>query len=169
LIALEISKPRWFNPAGFFVAMKPYEIRETGLLISDDRRLLDRVLIHRFLSENSYWAKGVPREVVDRSIEHSLCFGVYQGGRQTGFARVVTDFSTFAWLADVFVVEEQRGQGLSKRLVAAALGHPQLQGLRRFLLGTADAHGLYARFGFAPLKQVERFMEIHRPNPYNCG
>jgi GNAT superfamily N-acetyltransferase len=146
--------------------MKNYEVHEAGILISDDESLLDRALIHRFLSEHSYWAKGVPREVVDRSIEHSLCFGVYHDGLQLGFARVVSDFATFAWLADVFVVEEQRGRGLSKRLVAAVLKHPQLQSLRRFLLGTLDAHGLYAQFGFAPIKESERFMEIYRPNVY---
>ncbi len=146
--------------------MNPYEIRDGDLLISDDRALVDHALVHRFLSQRSYWAKGVPFEVVERSIDHSHCFGVYRAGRQVGFARVVTDFATFAWLADVFIVEEQRGQGLSKRLVAAILAHPRLQGLRRFLLGTLDAHGLYTRFGFAPLKDVERFLEIRRPNPY---
>ena len=149
--------------------MKPYEIREGGTLISDDSALLDRALIHRFLNERSYWAMGVPREVVERAIEHSLCFGIYKAERQVGFARVVTDSATFAWLADVFILEEQRGLGLSKRLVAAVLAHPRLQGLRRFMLGTLDAHGLYAQFGFVPLKQVERFMEIHQPNPYNMS
>ena len=146
--------------------MKTNQTDEEDLVISNDKTLLDRTLIHRFLSERSYWAKGVPRETVDRSIEHSLCFGIYRKGRQVGFARVVTDCATFAWLADVFVVEDERGQGLSKRLMATVLKHPGLQGLRRFLLGTLDAHGLYAQFGFAPIKQVERFMEIHRPNPY---
>lgn len=146
--------------------MKTYEVREGDVVVSDDRSLLDRALVHRFLSERSYWAKGVSCEVVERSIEHSLCFGVYRAGRQVGFARVVSDFATFAWLADVFIVEEERGRGLSKRLVAAILAHPQLQGLRRFLLGTLDAHGLYAQFGFEPIKEVERFMEIRRPNPY---
>src|SRR5262249_43732869 len=141
--------------------MKAYEVNEAGIAISDDKSLLDRTLIHRFLSERSYWAKGVPRDVVDRSIEHSLCFGIYQAGRLIGFARVVSDFATFAWLADVFIVEEERGHGLSKRLVAAILAHPRLQGLRRFMLGTLDAHGLYAQFGFTPIKEVERFMEIH--------
>lgn len=149
--------------------MNTYEVRHGDVLISDDRALLDRALIHRFLSERSYWAEGVPREVVDCSIDHSLCFGVHQSGRQVGFARVVTDFATFAWLADVFILEDARGRGLSKKLVAAILAHPQLQGLRRFLLGTLDAHGLYAQFGFAPIKQVERFMEFHRPNPYKTA
>ncbi len=146
--------------------MNTGQIHEGGLLISNDKGLLDRALIHRFLSERSYWAKGIPRETVDRSIEHSLCFGIYHAGRQLGFARVVTDYATFAWLADVFVVEEERGKGLSKQLVAAVLHYPHLQGLRRFLLGTLDAHGLYSRFGFGPIKQVERFMEIHHHDPY---
>jgi GNAT superfamily N-acetyltransferase len=154
--------------AGFFIAMNTYEIREGEILISDDKTLLDRVFIHRFLSERSYWAKNVPREIVDCTIEHSLCFGIYQAGRQVGFARVVTDCAAFAWLADVFIVEEQRGRGLGKRLLAAVLAHPQLQNLRRFLLGTMDAQGLYAQFGFRPLQQAERFMEIHRPNLYKC-
>jgi len=146
--------------------MKAYKIHEEDLLISDDPSLLDRALIHEFLSRRSYWAQGRPRETVDRSISNSLCFGVYRAGQQVGFARVVTDYATFAWLADVFIVETQRGRGLSKRLVAAVLAHPQLQELRLFLLGTLDAHGLYSRFGFAPLRQPERFMEIRRPNLY---
>ncbi len=149
--------------------MKTYEVRETDLLISDDNALLDRVLIYRFLSERSYWAQGVPPEIVERSVEHSLCFGIYRTGRQVGFARMVTDFATFAWLADVFIVEDQRGQGLGKKLVAAALAHPQLQGLRRLMLGTRDAFGLYSRFGFKPLAHPERFMEMGSKNGYNCG
>jgi GNAT superfamily N-acetyltransferase len=149
--------------------MNPYEIREADLLISDDPALLDRVFIHQFLSERSYWAQGVPREIVDRAIEHSLCFGVYRGGQQIGFARAVTDFATFAWLADVFVVEDNRGKGVGQKLVAAVLAHPRLQGLRRFQLGTRDAHGLYARFGFQPLAYPERFMEISSGKGYNCG
>jgi GNAT superfamily N-acetyltransferase len=153
---------------GVFCLMNAHEIREHDWLISDDKSLLDRALIHSFLSERSYWAKGVPRETVERSIENSICFGVYRTGKQVGFARVVSDCATFAWLADVFIVEDQRGRGLGKRLVAAILAHPSFQGLRRFLLGTLDAHGLYAQFGFGPLTQIERFMEIRNPNPYNC-
>jgi GNAT superfamily N-acetyltransferase len=149
--------------------MKPYEIQETNLLISDDPALLDRAFVHHFLSEHSYWARGVPREMVDCSLEHSLCFGVYRDGQQIGFARAVTDFATFAWLADVFIVEDNRAKGIGKKLVAAVLGHPRLQGMRRFLLGTRDAHGLYARFGFQPLAYPERFMEICPGNSYNCG
>ena len=106
---------------------------------------------------------------MDRSLEHSLCFGVYLDGRQIGFARVVTDFATFAWLADVFIVEEKRGQDFGKKLVAAVLAHPRLQGLRRFQLGTRDAHGLYGQFGFKPLAFPERFMEIRPDNGYKCG
>ena len=139
--------------------MKPYEINEGGLLISDDKARLDRTLIHHFLSQRSYWAMNVPMEVVDRSIEHSLCFGLYKVGRQIGFARAVTDLATFAWLADVFIIEEERGSGYGKKLVAAIVAHPGLQGLRRIMLGTRDAHTLYAPFGFAALKYPERFME----------
>jgi N-acetylglutamate synthase-like GNAT family acetyltransferase len=121
------------------------------------------------LSERSYWAEGVPWEAVERSIEHSLCLGLYKAGRQVGFARVVTDFTTFAWLADVFIVEEERGSGLGKKLVAGVLAHPQLQGLRRFMLGTRDAHKLYEQFGFTALEYPERFMEIGPAKSYKCG
>lgn len=146
--------------------MNTYEIYDGDLFISTNKSLLDRTLIHQFLSERSYWAKGIPVETVNRSVENSLCFGIYQAGQQAGFARVVSDFATFAWLADVFIVESARGQGLGKKFVPAILAHPQLQGLRRFLLGTLDAHGLYTKFGFEPIKQVDRFMEIHNPDPY---
>jgi GNAT superfamily N-acetyltransferase len=139
--------------------MKPYEISEGDLLISDDKTRLDRPFIHRFLSQRSYWAMNVPIEVVDRSIEHSLCFGLYKAGRQIGFARAVTDLATFVWLADVFIVEEERGSGYGKKLVAAIAAHPGLQGLRRMMLGTRDAHTLYQQFGFTELKYPERFME----------
>ncbi|HXS68790.1 MAG TPA: GNAT family N-acetyltransferase [Candidatus Polarisedimenticolia bacterium] len=146
--------------------MNAYEIRRDDVLISDDPTMLDRGLIHRFLSEQSYWAKNMPREFVDTAIENSLCFGVYRDGRQVGFARAVSDFATFAWLSDVFIVDAERGRGLSKQLVDAVLAHPRLQGLRRFMLATLDAHGLYEQFGFKPVKDVERFMEIYRPNAY---
>ena len=149
--------------------MQTYEINENGLLISDDPTRLDRALICDFLRERSYWAQDITREILDRSLENSLCFGIYLAGRQIGFARVVTDFATFAWLADVFIIEEKRGQGFSKKLVAAVLAHPRLQGLRRFQLGTRDAHGLYAQFGFKPLAFPERFMEIRAESGYKCG
>lgn len=146
--------------------MKPYEITDGEVVISDDKTRLDLPAIHAFLSERSYWAKGVPREIVERSIDHSLCFGMYRAGRQIGFARAVTDFTTFAWLADVFIVEDARSGGFGKTLVAAVMGHPGLQGLRRFMLGTRDAHKLYERYGFAPLEYPERFMEIGPANRY---
>jgi GNAT superfamily N-acetyltransferase len=116
--------------------------------ISTDPARLDHELIHRFLAEESYWARGRARDVVERSIDGSLPFGVYRGGEQVGFARVVTDGTTFAWLADVFVVGSHRGRGVGKRLVETVLEHPELRGVQRWLLGTADAHELYRRFGF---------------------
>jgi GNAT superfamily N-acetyltransferase len=130
--------------------------------ISTDRDRLDLDRIHRFLSTDAYWSPGVAREVVERSIANSLCFGVYAAatGEQVGFARAVTDYATFAWLADVYVEREHRGHGLGKRLVAEVLGHPELRGLRRWMLGTADAHELYRRFGFSELERIGRFMAI---------
>jgi GNAT superfamily N-acetyltransferase len=134
-----------------------------GYEISTDPARVDRALVHRFLSQDAYWARGVPRDVVDRCIENSLCFGVYRGAEQVGFARVVTDRAAIAYLGDVFVVSGHRGRGLGKWLVETVMGHPDLQGLRRFMLGTADAHSLYERFGFRPLANPGRMMEIARP------
>lgn len=131
--------------------------------ISTDRDRLDVDVIHRFLAEQSYWARGRSREVVERTIRHSLCFGVYLGPRQVGYARVVTDFATFAWLADVFILDEFRGRGYGKALVQAVLEHPELQGLRRFLLATKDAHTLYGQYGFTPVPP-DRFMERFDPD-----
>jgi GNAT superfamily N-acetyltransferase len=138
-------------------------MQHEGYEISTDPARLDRELVHRFLSEEAYWARGVPRDVVDRSIENSICFGVYLGGEQVGFARVVTDRAAIAYLGDVFILAGHRGHGLGKRLVETVMRHPDLQGLRRFLLGTADAHALYERFGFRALARPERMMEIARP------
>jgi GNAT superfamily N-acetyltransferase len=137
--------------------------------LSTDPSLLDLSLIHKFLSEQSYWAPGIPREVVERSLENSLCFGLFHESQQIGFARVVTDRATFAWLGDVFVIDAFRGQGLGKWMVRRLLEHPDLQRLRRILLGTRDAHSLYARFGFTSLAEPGRFLEIHRPNLYLNG
>ena len=120
-------------------------------LISTAPEQLDLDVIHRFLSEEAYWSPGVDRDVVARSIENSLCFGLYRAGEQVGFARVVTDRAAFAWLADVFVLPAHRGHGLGKWLVETVLAHPELQGLRLFMLGTADAHSLYERYGFRPV------------------
>jgi GNAT superfamily N-acetyltransferase len=133
-----------------------------GYTISTDRARLDVDVIHRFLSTEAYWSPGVAREVVERSIEGSMPFGIYRGDEQVGFARVVTDKATFAWLADVFVLSEHRGRGLSKLLVKTILEHPDLRGLRRWMLGTADAHELYRRFGFSELRGVGRFMALER-------
>lgn len=133
-----------------------------GFEISTDRARLDVALVHEFL-RTSYWAEGRGRSVVERSIEHSLCFGVYQGGRQVAFARVVSDRAVFAYLMDVFVVPEFRGRGISKALMRAVLDHPDLQNLRLFLLATRDAHGLYERFGFRSLAEPERMMAIRNP------
>ena len=132
--------------------------------ISTDRSLLDVDLIQDFISNRSYWGRGRSREVVERSIENSLAFGIYKGDEQVGFARVVTDYATFAWVADVFVVPEHRGGGLSKWLMQVIIAHPQLQGFRRWVLATKDAHGLYEQFGFIKLHRPERWMERHDPN-----
>jgi GNAT superfamily N-acetyltransferase len=127
--------------------------------ISTDPARLDLPRVHRFLSTEAYWSPGVEFETVERSVEGSMPFGVYAAdGSQVGFARVVTDRATFAWIADVYVEEGHRGHGLGKRLVASILEHPELQGLRRWLLATADAHGLYRRFGFDGVVRPERFM-----------
>jgi GNAT superfamily N-acetyltransferase len=130
----------------------------TEIEISTDAARLDVDLVQRFLSEESYWARGRTREAVERSIENSVCFGAYTGGEQVGFARVVTDRATFAWLADVFVVPGHQGRGIGKGLVEAALEHPELRSIPRWLLGTADAHELYRRFGFGELQESGRFM-----------
>jgi GNAT superfamily N-acetyltransferase len=133
--------------------------------ISTDTHRLNVEVIHKFLTE-SYWSPGIPRAIVERSIENSLCFGVYHCTGQVGFARVVTDKSTFALLADVFILNEHRGRGLSKWLMRCVVGHPDLQGLRRFLLMTSDAHGLYRQFGFEEIGNAWRFMEVLRQDIY---
>ena len=159
------------------------ESKRGQFLISTDPARLDLDVIHEFLT-NCYWAKGIPREVVALSVEHSLCFGVYDGiGEKTprlakgarhgapefaqvGFARVVSDFATVAYLGDVFVLESHRGHGLGKWLMECIMRHPALQNLRRWILLTRDAHGLYSQFGFTPVKAPERYMEIHQPDVY---
>jgi GNAT superfamily N-acetyltransferase len=142
------------------------EYRRGEFLISTSRERLSLDVIHGFLT-NCYWAKGIPRDVVERSMEHSLCFGIYEdSGTQIGFARVVSDFATVAYLGDVFVLESHRGRGLSKWLMQCIVEHPALQNLRRWILLTRDAHGLYSQFGFTPVKASERYMELHRPDVY---
>ena len=144
--------------------MSHEEWRRGEYVISTESARLDVGLVHKFLSESSYWATGRPREVVERSIEHSLAFGIYQGERQQiGFARVITDYATFAWIADVFIVDGFRGRGLGKWLSEVMISHPELQGFRRWALATKDAHELYRRVGFQELKSPERWMERHDP------
>ncbi|WP_017220162.1 GNAT family N-acetyltransferase [Moritella dasanensis] len=127
---------------------------------------MDLDVIHGFISA-SYWAKGIPMATLQRSLENSLCFGVFtQGGEQVGFARMITDKATFAYLSDVFVLEAHQGKGLSKLLMTAIIAHPELQGLRRMLLATSDAHGLYQQFGFKALADPDIYMTLHRPNIY---
>src|ERR1700761_4196593 len=131
-----------------------------GFSISTDKSLLDFDVIYRFLSEDSYWSQGIPAEKLKRAIENSLCFGVYIRNTQVGFTRVITDKATFAYLCDVFILPGYRGLGLSKWLIQTIIAYPELQGLRRWSLATADAHGLYRQFGFNPLVKPERWMEI---------
>jgi GNAT superfamily N-acetyltransferase len=139
-------------------------------LISTDKNLLNLDVIYHFIS-TSYWAGGVSREIVEKSVNNALCFGVYDnsvpsGKKQIGFARVITDLATFGYLADVFIIDGYQGQGLGKLLVQFILDYPELQNLRRLLLGTRDAHSLYEKFGFKPMKNPQNFMEIHKPDLY---
>jgi GNAT superfamily N-acetyltransferase len=144
----------------------PHELQHNGYIVSDDPARIDVNAVHAFLAK-SYWAEGIPREVVERSLKHSLCFGAYTEAReQVGLARVISDFATFAWLADVYVLDAHRGHGLSKVLMRAVVSHPRLQGLRRFQLVTRDAHNLYAQFGFTPLAHSARHMEKSVSSPY---
>lgn len=142
------------------------ETQRDSYTISTDKARLDVAAIHGYLTR-SYWSPGIPRAVVERAIAGSLCFGLFsEHVNQVGFARMITDCATFAYLADVYVLEEHRGKGLGKWIVETILAHPSLQGLRRILLATRDAHELYAQFGFEPLATPESFMSIHRPNVY---
>ncbi|WP_028536520.1 GNAT family N-acetyltransferase [Paludibacterium yongneupense] len=137
-----------------------------AFLIDTDPARLDLDLVHRFLSEQSNWARGIPRATLARAIAHSLCFGGYLEGTQIAFARVVSDCATFAYLADVFVLPEHRGRGYARRLLASVMDHSELQGLRRFSLATSDAHGLYAGFGFAAPRRPQSLMERYEPDIY---
>jgi GNAT superfamily N-acetyltransferase len=138
------------------------------LRVTTDPAEFDVALIHRFLSQQSTWARGIPLELVERSLRDSLCFGGFLGDAQIAFARVVTDYATYGNLVDVFVLTEHRGQGHSKVLMQAVMAHPRLQGLRRFTLNTVDAHGLYAQFGFAAPRKPETAMEIYRHGLYEA-
>jgi GNAT superfamily N-acetyltransferase len=144
----------------------PHELSHAGYLISDDPARLDPAAIHAYLTR-SYWAAGIPLETVQRSLQHSLCVGIYAAdGSQVGLVRVVTDYATFAYLCDVYVLESHRGRGLSKAAMRVLESHPRLQDLRRQHLVTQDAHGLYAQFGFKVVAQPERHMEKRNPTVY---
>lgn len=147
-------------------------VTKKGYSITTDKEKFDIEVIHSFLT-NSYWAEGISKETIQRSIVGSLCFGVFENdktnlsaGSQVGFARMITDQATFAYLADVFILEEYRGRGLSKWLMEVIMSHPGLRGLRRMMLATRDAHGLYKQFGFVSLTNVDRWMQIHDPDIY---
>jgi len=142
------------------------EIIDNGFIFSDDKNRIDIAAVHQFLSKSSYWAQEIPYLTVEKSISNSLCFGIYQETRQIGFARWVTDAATFAYLADVYVAEEFRGLGLSKKLMSLMMFHPDLQGLRRYQLATKDAHRLYSQFGFEPLEEPQNSMAIVIKNAY---
>lgn len=136
------------------------EITENGFIFSDDKNLVDLTSVHHFLSTKSYWAKGIPKDTVAKSIQNSLVFGIYKDKLQVGFARWITDSATFAHLADVYIEENYRGLGLSKKLMSLMLFHKDLQGLRRYQLATLDAHTLYTQFGFKPLENPENNLAI---------
>ena len=146
-------------------AETPIEVTHGEYVVSTDRARIDVPAVHAFLS-GSYWSAGIPEETLRRAIAGAICFGIYRGEEQVGFARVITDRATYAYLSDVFIMKAHRGRGLSKLLMAVILGHPSLQGLRRFSLTTRDAHALYAQFGFEVVKNPDRQMEILRPDIY---
>jgi GNAT superfamily N-acetyltransferase len=138
-----------------------------NIVVTTDRSRLDLDMIHGFLT-TSYWARGIPREIVARSMERSLCFGAFDEGRQVGFARVISDRATFAYICDVFALESHRGNGIGRSLMAAIMSHPELEGLRRWTLFTRDAHGLYRQFGFGAPGHPERLMEVVDSDPYRA-
>ncbi len=144
-------------------------MHENEFEISTDKRRLDIAMVHDFLANQSYWAKGIPLEVMKKAIDHALCFGVYHQGRQVGFGRVVTDYATTAYVGDVFIIEGYRGRGLGKRLVETIVNHRELAGLRLWFLGTRDAHELYRKYGFKKVSGtpfMERLMAILNPDVY---
>jgi GNAT superfamily N-acetyltransferase len=143
------------------------EIAEDGFIFSDDVNKLDALAIHDYLSNGSYWAAGIPLDTVKRAMEHSLCFGIYKDTVQVGFARWITDRATFGYLADVYVLPEYQGKGLMRKLMSLMLFHKDLQGLRRYMLSTSDAHGLYEKFGFKAIEKPENFMAVVNRDIYN--
>ncbi|WP_369061121.1 GNAT family N-acetyltransferase [Caulobacter sp. 73W] len=151
-------------------ASTTYELAHGDYVVSDDQARFDLDRAYRWIGEESYWAQGIPRATMDKAVRNSLTFGVYApSGEMAAMARVVTDRATFAWLCDVFVDEGHRGQGLGKAIMVAFTEHPDLQGLRRRNLATADAHGLYTQYGFKPIEGVDRWMEIVDKDVYRRG
>ncbi|MBN9499218.1 MAG: GNAT family N-acetyltransferase [Alphaproteobacteria bacterium] len=145
-------------------------VRDDRYEIDDDRARIDLARVHRWIDEEGYWARGIPFALFKRSVDGARPFGIYApDGVQVGFARVISDFATFGYIGDVFVDTAHRGKGLSKFLMTAIMEHPELQGFRRWMLVTADAHGLYQQFGFEPLTNPERVMERRLLNPYGSG
>jgi GNAT superfamily N-acetyltransferase len=144
------------------------EATTDGLTVTTDPSRLDREAIHAFLAD-SYWAAGIPRHVVERAIDNSLCFAAFDGDRQVGFARVVSDRATYAYVSDVFVIESHRGRGVGKRLMSEIMSHPDLQGLRRWTLYTRDAHELYRQYGFGGSRHPDRLMELFNDRPYGVA
>jgi GNAT superfamily N-acetyltransferase len=145
-----------------------HELHHGDILVTTDPARLDIETVHGFLTR-SYWAEGIPREVVERSIRHSICFGAFEGDRQVGFARVISDRATFAYVADVFVLPSHRGRSIGKRLMACITSHPELQDLRLWTLFTRDAHGLYRQHGFREARHPDRLMERRQPQPYGVS
>jgi ribosomal protein S18 acetylase RimI-like enzyme len=160
------SKEELVNPRSERILVTQ-DRRDGSFLVSDDKTRLDIGFIHAFLSEEAYWSSGIPRSVVEKAIDHSLCFGLYDGETQIGFSRVVTDRATFAWLCDVFVIPAFRRRGLARMMITAVLEHPDMRGLRRTLLATRDAQELYRTCGFHPLPTPDRWMAIADPDVYS--
>ena len=147
--------------------MKNLVLQKGEFHISTDTSELDIDAIHDFLSTQAYWCLNIPKEKVKVSIENSLCFGLYKASKQIGFARIITDFSTIAYLGDVYILEEYRGKGLSKWLMESIMNYPELQGLRRWILLTGDAHELYRKYGWTELNDASKWMELHNKNVYS--
>src|SRR5260221_837630 len=149
-----------------FITMRVMTVQKGDYIISTDKDKLDVAFIHDFLSKKAYWCLDIPFETVKRSVENSLCFGLYHGDGQVGFARVITDYATIAYLGDVFIILDHRGNGLSKWMLEQIMGFPDLQGLRRWILLTSDAHELYRQFGWGAVASPEKYMELVDPNVY---
>lgn len=172
ILVINQSKKSYSNNwerRNYLTHQKTYEERREDFCISTDKDRLNIEVIHYFLANESYWSKDIPLSVVHKAVSNSLCFGVFKGDEQVGFARVVSDYVTYAWLADVFILKEYRGLGLSKWMLEFIMSHPDLQVLRRWMLATRDAHKLYSRYGFKPVAHPERLMENHQPDVFKAA